>query len=341
MPPAASPPGSRPTTAATPSRGLHALSWIASLTVFGGALWLLHRYLHHIAWGDVAAAWSRMPAWRIAYSAAAAAVSIAMLALFDVLAARVVVRGRVSAGLAAFAGAVTQGISNTLGFHAITGSALRYRIYASAGLGAGDIARIVGLAGLGVGMGFAVVITGALCREPAIAYGWGRWAGVALALLLIALVGWLARPRTLALGRLQLPLPGAGVVSAQMLIGGVEMLAAISALYVLLPTASAPPFVDFLPIYVGAVLAGIVSHSPGGLGVFETIMLASFPPEARADLLAAMLCYRVTYNLLPFVLGSAALAMFELRLRQRGRPPDAGDAAPTPASRPQGARTHD
>jgi glycosyltransferase 2 family protein len=319
MPPATDPPASDPRSAATPSRGLRTLSWSASLAVFGGALWLLHRYLGHIAWHDVAAAWSHTPAHRVAYSIVAAAVSLAMLALFDVVAARVVAHGRVSAGLAAFAGAVTQSISNTLGFHAITGAALRYRIYASASLGAADVARIVGLAGLGVGLGFAVVIAGALCWEPAIAHGWGRWPGMALVLALIALVGWLARSRTLTVGRLTLVLPNAAVVSVQMLIGGIEMLAAISALYVLLPSAIAPSFVDFLPIYVGAVLAGIVSHSPGGLGVFETIMLASFPPGARADLLAAMLCYRVTYNLFPFVLGSIALAVFEWRLRRRDR----------------------
>ncbi|PPJ40812.1 lysylphosphatidylglycerol synthetase family protein, partial [Pseudoxanthomonas sp. KAs_5_3] len=87
-----------------------------------------------------------------------------------------------------FAGAVTQGISNTLGFHAITGTALRYRIYAPAGVGAGDIARIVGLAGLGVGLGFAVVITGALCWQPAITHGWGRLPGTVLAALLAALL---------------------------------------------------------------------------------------------------------------------------------------------------------
>jgi glycosyltransferase 2 family protein len=50
--------------------------------------------------------------------------------------------------------------------------------------------------------------------------------------------------------------------------------------------------------------------------VFETIMLASFPPAARADLLAAILCYRLTYTALPFVLASAALAVFEWRLRR-------------------------
>jgi phosphatidylglycerol lysyltransferase len=308
------------TVAATPSRWPRLLSWGASLAVFGAAAWILHRYLGHIAWRDVAAAWSRMPAQRIAYSIAAAAVSLAMLAMFDVLAARVVARERVSAGLAAFAGAVTQGISNTLGFHAITGTALRYRIYASAGLGAGDIARIVGLAGLGVGLGFAVVITGALCWQPAITHGWGRLPGGLLLALLVALLIWLARrPRTLTLGRWTLAFPSAGIAAMQMLIGGVEMVAAISALYVLLPANVAPPFVDFLPIYVGAVLAGIVSHSPGGLGVFETIMLAAFPAEARAELLVAMVCYRLTYSLLPFVLASTALAVFEIRLRRRNR----------------------
>jgi uncharacterized membrane protein YbhN (UPF0104 family) len=310
----------QPTVAATPSRGLRLLSWCASLAMLAAAAWVLHRYLGQLVWRDVAVAWSNLPRRRVTYSVAATALSFAMLALFDVLAARVVVRDRVSARLAAFAGAVTQGISNTLGFHAITGTALRYRLYATAGLGAGDVARIVGLAGLGVGLGFAVVIAGALCWQPAITHGWGRLPGLLLLGLLAALLIWLARrPRALTLGRWTLAFPGAGIAAAQMLTGGVEMLAAISALYVLLPADVAPPFVDFLPIYVGAVLAGIVSHSPGGLGVFETIMLAAFPPESRAELLAAMLCYRLTYGLLPFVLASIALGGFEWRLRRRNR----------------------
>jgi uncharacterized membrane protein YbhN (UPF0104 family) len=314
------------TTTESPARWLRILSWIGCLAIVSAAVWILHHYLSQIAWRDVAAAWSQLPVRRIAYSIAATTVSFAMLALFDVLAARTVVRDRVSAGLAAFAGAVTQGISNTLGFHAITGTALRYRIYATAGVGVGDIARIVGLAGLGVGLGFAVVITGALCWQPAITHGWGRLPGVMLFVLLAALLVWLARrPRTFTLGRWTLAFPSTGIAASQMLIGGVEMLAAITALYVLLPANVAPPFVDFLPIYIGAVLAGIVSHSPGGLGVFETIMLAAFPPAARAELLVAMVCYRVIYSLLPFVLASAALAVFEIHLRRRtkatGKPP--------------------
>ena len=102
-----------------------------------------------------------------------------------------------------------------------------------------------------------------------------------------------------------------------MLVGAVEMSAAIASLYVLLPAGIAPPFVDFLPVYVGAVLAGLISHAPGGLGVFETIMLASFTQAQRPDLLAAMLCYRITYSLLPFLLGCVALASLELRRHLR------------------------
>jgi hypothetical protein len=118
----------RTTTARPSSRWLRILSWCVSLAVLGAAAWILHRYLSHIAWRDVVAAWSQLPARRIAYSVAATTVSLAMLAMFDVLAARTVVPNRVSAGLAAFAGAVTQGIANTLGFHAITGTAWRSSI---------------------------------------------------------------------------------------------------------------------------------------------------------------------------------------------------------------------
>ncbi len=190
-----------------PSRWLRGLSWSGSLLVFGGAAWLLHRYVSHLAWRDVVAAWSELPARHIAYSVMAAAVSFAMLALFDVLAARTVVGDRVSAGFAAFAGAVTQGISNTLGFHAITGTALRYRLYAAEGIGAGDVARIVGVVGLGVALGFVVVITGALCWQPAITHGWGRLPGTLLVLALVALLIARADGRRGA-GPWRFPMPG-------------------------------------------------------------------------------------------------------------------------------------
>ncbi|MET0330999.1 MAG: UPF0104 family protein [Dyella sp.] len=306
--------------------GLRSLGWLISLALLGVMTWLLHRYLSVIAWSDVARAWSQLPAHRIAASLAASAISLWMLALFDVIAARVVVGRRVSMRLSAFAGAVTQAVSNTLGFHAITGGAVRYRIYIAAGIDGGDIARIVALAGLGVAMGFAISITAALCWQPSIAAGWGRGPGIVMALGLLGLLVWLARrPRQLRLWQWHLVFPSAGTAALQMLVGALEMAGAIGALYVLLPAPIAPPFIDFLPIYVGAVVTGILSHTPGGIGVFEAIMLAAFPAPARADLLMALICYRVTYNLLPFMLGTLALGVFELAVRRGMRFQQRGD----------------
>lgn len=297
------------------------LSLGAAVGMLSVAAWLMHRYLSQITWHAFAVAWMQLPASRIAGSVLAAAVSYAMLAVFEMQAAALTVPGRLSMRRAAFAGVVSNALANTLGFHALTASAVRFRIYRAAGLSAGDTARIVGVAGLGVGLGFAVVITGALCWEPAITRGWGRIPGLVLLAALGAMVFWLGgQPRSVRIFGWTLVFPDARTAALQMLIGGVEMSAAIAALYILLPASIAPPFVDFLPIYVGAVLAGLISHAPGGLGVFETIMLASFTQAQRPDLLAAMLCYRLTYSLLPFVLGSLALAAFEGRQRWLGRP---------------------
>ncbi|UGB38388.1 UPF0104 family protein [Frateuria soli] len=297
-------------------RWLRGLSWLVSMLLLALAAWLLHRYLGAMRWHDVATALQDLPRAHVIGAVAATAISFAMLATFDVLAARSVAPSRASPGLAAFAGFAAHALSNTLGFHAVTGGAVRYRVYAAAGLGAGDIARVVGLASLGVGLGYAVLGAAGLAMEPAVANGWGRIGAAAIALLLAGLLWWLARPRSLRIGRWAVVLPGSGAALLQMLVGGVEMSAAIGAMYLLLPPQIAPPFADFVPVYLTALLAGIASHAPGGLGVFEAIILGAFPPQARADVLAGLLCYRLVYNLLPFGVASLALGVFEARQRR-------------------------
>ena len=165
------------TPPALPVRMLRTLSLLAALAMLGVAAWLLHRYIAAMRWRDLVAAWQGLPFARIAISAGATMVSFAMLAAFEMQAARLAAPGQLALPRAAFAGVVANAIANVLGFHAITASAVRFRIYRAGGLGAGDTARIVGVAGMGVGLGFVVVITGALCWEPAITHGWGRIPG--------------------------------------------------------------------------------------------------------------------------------------------------------------------
>ncbi len=290
---------------------LSSVTAVFALTIVGWMLW--HAVLG-IDWRGVAHAWSAIPYAKIAASLIGSAVSFFMLALLDVLASRSVVGARVSAKRAAFAGAVSHALSNTLGFPALTGSAIRYRIYASAGVSNGDVARIVALVGFGVAMGFTVNAALALLWEPELANGWGRPLGVLICAALLAFPLWLRGDRrSLRIARWTLALPDSTTAVWQMVVGGIEMFAAIAALYVLLPSGSAPPFIDFIPIYVSAVVIGLVSHVPGGLGVFEMVVLAALPANARAEALAAMLCYRITYSLVAFAVAVIAWLVFESR----------------------------
>ncbi|MCB1618062.1 MAG: hypothetical protein KDI08_05070, partial [Pseudomonadales bacterium] len=69
-------------------------------------------------------------------------------------------------------------------------------------------------------------------------------------------------------------------------------------------------------VYALAVMAGITSHVPGGLGVFEGIMLLALSGKVSAEGLGAgLLMYRIIYHLGPLLLAMLLLALKELRDR--------------------------
>lgn len=72
---------------------------------------------------------------------------------------------------------MSHAISNTLGFHVVTGTALRYRLYGEAGLGAVDITRVTAIVGVCVGLGFVAMLAIALVITPQI-LAWGRAIGL-------------------------------------------------------------------------------------------------------------------------------------------------------------------
>jgi phosphatidylglycerol lysyltransferase len=108
-----------------------------------------------------------------------------------------------------------------------------------------------------------------------------------------------------------------------MALGAIEMASAIGALYVLVPERAITSFPAFSTLYIGAVLLGIASHAPGGIGVFEAGMLALSNGENRAGILAALLFYRLIYNLNPFILACLVIAGDEMRAAFSSR----GDSA--------------
>jgi uncharacterized membrane protein YbhN (UPF0104 family) len=67
-------------------------------------------------------------------------------------------------------------------------------------------------------------------------------------------------------------------------------------------------------VFVTAMLLGFVSHTPGGLGVFDAAILVALPQFSKEELLASLLIFRLLYFVLPLLIAVSILAIREALL---------------------------
>ena len=213
-------------------------------------------------------------------------------------------------------------LGNTIGAGPVTGGAVRYRIYSSLGLTAYDIAAIAIFGSLAFGLGATIVGFGALAYHPyalqsltSISPQIQRWIGIVALVLSLGFLAALAlRKSEITLRGHRFRTPSLGLLSGQLLFTATDILMAATVLYLLLPPNDMG-FATFLAVFAAAIFAGVASHVPGGVGVFETIIIAALPASVPVDQAAAgLLLYRLIYYLVPFALALVLLALSELRM---------------------------
>ncbi|PXX67820.1 phosphatidylglycerol lysyltransferase [Pseudomonas sp. LAMO17WK12:I10] len=218
-------------------------------------------------------------------------------------------------------------IGNAIGLSLLSGGSVRYRLYARHGVGAGDVAHMTLFASLSLGcalppLAALATLSNLPAASAALRLSEGLLASIAGAVLLlcaILAIGIYRRrlpeqplPDNLLVkaGRRTLRLPGRRLTLLQLLITALDVAAAATVLYLLLPEA--PPFGAFLLVYLLALAAGVLSHVPGGVGVFEAILLAAFADKlGAAPLAAALLLYRLIYVILPMLVACVLLLINE------------------------------
>ena len=114
--------------------------------------------------------------------------------------------------------------------------------------------------------------------------------------LLCSQTPWLAAPARDEYTHRYYPLlikaPSASLIFAQLALASTDILAAAAVLWVLIPTSQID-FLTFAAIYASALILGVLTHVPGGLGVFEVVILAALGGSAPVSTLtAALLAYR-------------------------------------------------
>ena len=119
------------------------------------------------------------------------------------------------------------------------------------------------------------------------------------------------------IGRLnwEVRLPDGPLTLLQVVIGIVDLSCCALAMYMLVPNDRSYDFVAVAVIFVSATLLGFLSHSPGGLLVFDGAMLGALEKYDAEELLAGLLLFRLLYYLSPFVISLVILGVRELILR--------------------------
>ncbi|HUU29005.1 MAG TPA: bifunctional lysylphosphatidylglycerol flippase/synthetase MprF [archaeon] len=297
---------------------LQIVSSLFGLTLFAVVLWVLFHELRHYHYQDIVREVHNLPAFRLLLACGLTALNYLVLTGYDTLAFRYI-RYPMPYRRAAPASFVAYAFTNNIGFSVLSGGFVRYRLYSAWGVSARDVARIIAFCGFTFWLGFLAVGGMAfLFTQPSenahLLHSTLRPLGI---LLLGLLAGYLIvtvkRTEPLRFRQWEFPLPNLRLGSAQVGLSTIDWLLASGVLYALLPSSVSLTYPHFVALFMLAMLAGSVSSVPGGLGVFETVLLLLLSGHIETTAaLGSLLAFRVIYYLLPLLLASGVLFGYEI-----------------------------
>jgi phosphatidylglycerol lysyltransferase len=309
--------------AAVRERALAAVGPLLGLSLFALAIAILHHELAEYHYHDVLGHLGSIPAPRLSAAVLLTGLGYLSLTGYDALAFRWIGSplGYARIALASFIAYV---FSHNVGLSFFGGSAVRYRMFTSWGVAPTALARAISFNVITFWLGFlalgGVVLAAVPIRFP------GEWhplvassrplgiVFVAIATLYLLLS--LRRERRLRVRGFEIELPGPGVSGAQLVISSIDWTLAAAVFFALLPPTPGLSFAHVLGAFLLAQVAGVVSHVPAGLGVFETVMVLLLATWLPGDaVLGTAVAYRLVYYLLPMALAMTLFAGFEVLQR--------------------------
>lgn len=289
------------------------------VVAIGIAAYLLYRTLSQYSLDEIIESVRAIPAAHLARAFAFAAASYLCLSFFDWLAVRYA--GKPLAWhRTALTSFTALSIGHNVGVAALSSGAIRYRFYARWGLSVGDVAKVILFCGITVGLGLATMGGLALLLYPSTAEGLmgvngPELKGMAVVCLSLPLA-WIVLSAfvrgELSVRKWSLTLPPLPLAIGQVVAGTANYACVAACLHQLLAATSEVNYLEVAAIYVIGILASLISHVPGGLGVLEATVLYLQP---GAEAVGALLVFRLVYFLVPLALGLPTLLASEYVLR--------------------------
>jgi uncharacterized membrane protein YbhN (UPF0104 family) len=291
---------------------------IIGLSAVAFSLWLLVKELRTLSLAEILVSIDMIPADRWLLIAGATLLAYIALGEYDQIALRHLGK-KIAWRFVFLCSFTTYALSHNVGASVLSGAVVRYRAYSSKGLTAGEIGVLVALCSFTFVMAILTLGGILLIARPDIIQriidvhdNLAIGAGVLmLAFVAFYVIGSLFHFRPFVIAGFELIYPRPPIVLAQFFVAPVEVLAAAAIIYFALPAEANPGYIVILGIFIASFSAGLISHAPGGLGVIEFIFISALHEVDQADVIAALIIFRIFYLLVPLALSLLIILGFE------------------------------
>ena len=305
---------------------LHTITSIIALAVFVMAIFVLRHEARGHSMQDVIIALGQLSRLRLALAFCLTTAYYIVLTTYDALAFRFIKHKLpyLDVALASFIG---HAFSNSLGFAPITSGSLRFRIYSQKGVTPMQILNVIAFTSITFWLGFLTVATALFLIAPPvipssfnIPFETARPLGFLFLLAIILWLGWstLRHRKEFTLCGHTFCFPPLRISLLQMGLASLEWLFSAGIVFTLIPSSGNVPYHAFLGVFLLAQIAGLISQIPGGLGVFESIVLALMSGTVPVPaVMATLFVYRLFFNILPLALAILLIGLRELKHRHK------------------------
>ncbi len=293
------------------------------IAIFTLALWVLGRELQPLQLDQISASFTDIGPLSVVFASMFTFLSYIALISYDFLAIRYIGQS-ISFKEILRSSFTSTSISYSIGFNPLTGGSLRYRSYSAYGLTLLQIGKVITFCSITFWLGICFVggslLTFYPIELPASLSFYEIFFKVLGACLLLFLVVYLllcVQHRAFIIKSYEVRFPYLRTALLQILISSIDSVFAGSALYFLLSHSGEISFPYFMAMFLVAQTLAYITTIPGGLGVFEAIMLLALAPHlALEEVIVALVMFRIVYYFTPFLVGLIVLSYSEFNARK-------------------------
>ncbi len=284
---------------------------LSGAVILSVALVFLYKELGNYHLGEIIQKLIEFPKGRLLAAVLVTALSYFAVTFYDLLAFRYI-KQKLAYSRIFFTSLVSYIFGNNIGMSVLSSGTVRFRFYSAAGISSLDIVKIItftattfwiGIISL-AGIVFVIepVTIPAILHIPFVSL---RPFG-ALLLCIVALYITLTvfYKKTFYFKEWEIEIPDWKIGLGQIAVSFIDWSIAGLVLYFLLPDTIHLSYIAFIPVFLLAQISGLISHVPGGVGVFETVIMLMLSGQGgTSDIFSSLILYRFVYYLCPFAVG--------------------------------------